>query len=188
VLPVKDDIPTDRLPVLTLAFIVFGVAAGIAFGGAVVLWVLFVMLAWFAGPAVEGAMGRGHFLTFAFCSATIGWAVQLLLDGNDTQHALAAACGLATALAGAHLRLFPWARVQGVVLFPFFSTIVAVPLLAVAVVWVALEAVFALLGWAHVPVGAEAAGLFFGFVFARMLAQHVPSRDDLLQRGRARTT
>jgi membrane associated rhomboid family serine protease len=188
VFPVKDDIPADRLPVLTLALQVACVIAAFAFGGALLTWLLVIVLLWFAGPSVEGALGSARFVALALCAGVIGYAVQLAIDGGAVDTALAAAAGIGAACAGAHLRLYPWARVQGVVFFPFLSTIVSVPMLALLVVWVALQAVFALLGWAHAPVGAEAAGVVFGALVAPLLARHVHTRDELLQRGRARTT
>jgi hypothetical protein len=114
--------------------------------------------------------------------------VQVAIDGGDVDVALAAAAGIAAALAGGHLRLYPWARIQGVLLFPFFSTLVSVPLAALLVVAVALQVLFALLGWAHAPAGAEAAGLVLGALAAPLVARHVHTSDELLQRGRARTT
>lgn len=186
--PVKDDIPTDRLPVLTLGLLVACVVAGIVFGGALLTWLIAMVVIWFAGMSVEGALGRGRFVAFAACAGVIGYGVQLAIDGSDVDAAIAAAAGIAAALAGGHLRLYPWARIQGVAFFPFFSTLVAVPLAAILAVLVGLQVLFALLGWADAPAGAEAAGILFGALCSGLLAREVHTRDELLQRGRARTT
>lgn len=184
---VKDDIPIDRAPLITLALIVASVAAGIAFGGGIVAWVAVLVLLWYAGPAVEDAMGRGPFFLFAGCAALVGVGVQLAIDAGDTIP-LACAGALATALAAAHIRLYPWARVQGVALAPFFSTIVAVPLLAILAVWIVLQVLIGVLDWGDVAVGAQAAGFVFGFALGPLLARHVKTPGDLLRRGRAHPT
>lgn len=186
-LPVKDDIPTDRAPLITLALIAASVAAAAAFGGGIVPWVAVVVLLWYAGPAVEDAMGRGPFFTFAWCAALVGFGVQLVIDAGDTTP-LACAGGLTTALAAAHIRLYPWARVHGLALAPFVSTIVAVPLLAILAVWIVLQVLIGVLQWGDVAVGAQAAGFCFGFACGPLLARHVKTPDELLRRGRAHPT
>ena len=86
------------------------------------------------------------------------------------------------------MRLYPWARVQGVVLAPLSSTIVGVPLLALFAVWIAVQVLVAVLGWGDVPVAGQVGGLCFGLLFAGPLARHVKTPDELLRRGRAHTT
>ncbi len=186
-LPVKDDIPTDRAPLITLALIAAAVATGVAFGGGLVPWAADVALLWYAGPAVEDAMGRVRYCAFAAGAAGIGFAVQLAVDGGDPT-ALAAAGGLACALAAAHVRLYPWARIQSVVLAPLSSTIVGVPLAVLFAVWVVVQALVGVLGWGDVPIAGQAAGLCFGLLLAGPPARHVKTRDELLRQGRARTT
>jgi membrane associated rhomboid family serine protease len=68
---------------------------------------------------------------------------------------------------------------------PFFFTIVGVPLLALAAVWVVVQVLVAVLDWGAVPVAAQAAGVVIGLLFARLLARNVTTPDDLLQRGRS---
>jgi membrane associated rhomboid family serine protease len=188
VIPVKDDIPTDRLPLITLVTIAAFAAAGLAFGGGAVPWVAAIVLLWFAGPSVEDAMGRGPYLTFVVCSGLIGFAAQLALDGNDVPYAIAAASGVVTAAAAAHVLLYPWARIHGVAMAPFFFTIAGVPLLAIIAVWVVVQVLVAALDWGDVPVAAQAAGVLWGLLFARLLARNVKTPDDLLQRGRSHAT
>ncbi len=187
-IPVKDDIPTDRAPLVTLALLVAFAAAGIVFGGGIVPWLAAIALLWFAGPAVEDAMGRGQYLTFVWCAGAIGFSVQLVIDGDDVAYAIAAASGIVTAAAAAHVLLYPWARVHGVTLIPFFFTIVGIPLLALVGVWVAVQVAVGVLDLGVVPVAAQVAGALFGLMFARLLARHVKTPDDLLQRGRTHAT
>jgi membrane associated rhomboid family serine protease len=187
VIPVKDDIPTDRPPLITLVLLVVFAAAGVVFGGGVVPWVAAIVLLWFAGPAVEDAMGRG-FLAFVVCAGLIGFAAQLAVDGNDLPYAISAASGVVTAAAAAHVLLYPWARIHGVAMAPLFFTIVGVPLLAIIAVWVGVQVLVGVLDWGDVPVAAQAAGAVWGLLFARLLARNVKTPDDLLQRGRTHAT
>jgi membrane associated rhomboid family serine protease len=129
-------------------------------------------------------MGRAY-LTFVWCSGAIGFAAQLAIDGNDVPYAIAAASGVVTAAATAHILLYPWARIHGVAMAPFFFTIVGVPLLAIAAVWIVVQVLVAALDWGAVPVAAQAAGVLWGLLFARLLARNVKTPDDLLQRGRS---
>jgi len=188
VIPVKDDIPTDRAPLVTLALLAAFAAAGFLLGGGAVPWVAAIILLWFAGPSVEDAMGRGPFLVFASCAAAVGFSVQLAVNADDAAFAIAAASAIVTAAAAAHVLLYPWARILGVAMAPFFFTIVGVPLLAIIGVWLIVQVLVGTLGWGEVPVAAQAAGAVFGLVFARLLASHVKTPDDLLQRGRPHAT
>lgn len=187
-IPVKDDIPTDRAPLVTLVLLAAFVAAGIVVGGGLLAWLAAIVLLWFAGPAVEDAMGRGHYLTFVLCAGLMGFSVQLVIDGNDLSYAIAPASGIVTAVAAAHVLLYPWARIHGVAMAPFFFTIVGVPLLAIVAVWVAVQIVVGVLDLGDVPVGAQVTGALFGLLFARVLARHVKTPDELLQRGRSHAT
>jgi membrane associated rhomboid family serine protease len=188
VIPVKDDIPTDRAPLVTLVLLAVFVAAGIVFGGGIVPWGAAIVLLWFAGPAVEDAMRRGPYVTFVWCAGAIGFSAQLAFDGNDVPYAIAIASGIVTAVAAAHVLLYPWARIYGVAMAPFFFTIVGVPLLAIIVVWVGVQALVGLLDWGAVPVAAQVAGALWGLAFAKLLARNVKTQDDLLQRGRTHAT
>ena len=187
-IPVKDDIPTDRAPLVTLVLLAVFAAAGVVFGGGVVPWVAAIILLWFAGPSVEDAMGRGPFLVFAACAGALGFSVELAVDSDHAVYAIAAASAIVTAATAAHVLLYPWARILGVAMAPFFFTIVGVPLLAIVAVWVVVQVLVGALDWGEVPVAAQAAGAVFGLVFARLLARHVKTPDDLLQRGRPHAT
>lgn len=187
-IPVKDDIPTDRAPLVTLVLLAVFAAAGIVFGGGIVPWIAAIVLLWLAGPSAEDAMGRGHYMTFVLCAGVVGFSAQLVVDGTDLPYAIAAASGVVTAVAAAHVLLYPWARIISVVLAPFFSTIVGIPLLAIVAVWVVVQVLVGALGWGDVPVAAQLAGAVFGLLFARLLARNVKTPEDLLQRGRSHAT
>jgi membrane associated rhomboid family serine protease len=187
VIPVKDDIPTDRAPLVTLVMLAAFVAAGIVLGGGIVPWLAAIALLWFAGPAVEDAMSRGPYLVFAGCAGLVGFAAWLALH-QDLGIGLAVADAIACATAAAHVLLYPWARVHGVAIAPLFFTIVGLPMLAIIGVWVAVQVLVAVLDLGDVPVAAAVAGAGFALIFARLLATHVKTPDDLLQRGRTHAT
>jgi membrane associated rhomboid family serine protease len=187
VIPVKDDIPTDRAPLVTLVVLVAFAAAGIVFGGGIVPWVAAIVLLWFAGPAVEDAMRRGPYFTFVWCAGLIGFVAWIALH-QDLGIPLAVADAIACAVAAAHVLLYPWARIHGVAIAPFFFTIVGIPLLAIVAVWIAVQVLVAVLDLGDVPVAAAVAGAFWGLIFSRMLATNVKTPDDLLQRGRTHPT
>lgn len=184
-IPVKDDIPTDRTPVVTLALLVAFAAAGILFGGGIVPWLAAIVVLWFAGPSVEDAMGRARYVPFVWCAGAIGFSAQLAVDGDTGSYAIAAASAIVTATAAAHVLLYPWARIVGVAVAPFFFTIVGVPLLAIVAAWIGIQVLVGALDWGVVPVVAQGAGAVFGLAFARLLAGNVKTPEDLLQRGRS---
>ncbi|HEY8584648.1 MAG TPA: rhomboid family intramembrane serine protease [Capillimicrobium sp.] len=208
--PLKDDIPTDRLPAVTLALIVANVLVFLFAGTdgarehglvpddpAPLTWLtaLFVhvgwlhllgnvLFLWLFGRNVEDALGRARFAGLYLVGGLVASAAQVAVDPSATAP-LAGASGAVAAVMGAYLRLYPWAKVLCVVFLLLFFTVVEFPVLAFLGLWVAVQAGLELLDPGSVAIAAHVAGLALGLAAARLLAQRVKTPESLLARGRA---
>lgn len=171
-LPLKDDIPTDRVPVVTLLLIAAAIVAQLLGEGASVLQLLAgAWFLWIFGTSVEDAMSRPRFLALCLLAGAAAAALARALDG-DASLAAAATAGVAAAALGGHLRLYPRAHVVTLLPLPTAFTLVEVPTWALLAAWLAVQAAFA----AFVDGGAAAAlgsvaGLALGLAAAGLLAQ-----------------
>lgn len=209
-IPIKDDIPTDRAPVVTLALIAANVLVFVVFGAGAardaglvpadpepLAWLtsLFVhvgllhllgnaILLWLFGPNVEDALGRLRFLALYLAGGLLAGAAQVAVDASATAP-LAGASGAVAAVMGAYLRLYPWAHVLCLVFALLFFTIVEIPVLALLGAWVAIQAGLELLDPGSVAIAAHLTGLVVGALVARPLATRVKTPESLLAaRGR----
>jgi membrane associated rhomboid family serine protease len=184
VFPVKDDIPTDRWPLITLALIAADVIVSIVTGDIGVLHLLLNLLfLWLFGPSVEDAMGRIRFLAFFAAGGLIATGLELVID-DDATLLVVGTTGAISAVIGAYVRLYPWGRILAVVFLVAFFTIVEVPPLILVALWVALQVVFGLVDPGDVDV-ALVSGLAFGLAVAGVVATRIKTQDGLLQRGTA---
>lgn len=209
-LPVTDDIPTDRLPLVTLALIlanalvfVLAGADAVRDGGLVPAdptapdafasmfvhdglahLVVNLLFLWLFGPTVEDTLGRLRFAAFYVAGGLIAVGAQVAVDPGATAP-LVGASGAVAAVMGAYLRLYPWGRVLTVVFCVLFFTIVELPVLLVLGGWVALQVALAILDGPGSAFAAHLAGFAFGLLTARLLATRVKTPEALLQRGRA---
>lgn len=209
-LPLTDDIPTDRLPVLTLALIAANVLVFLLAGAGAArehglvpddpepltwLTAMFVhvgwlhllgnvLFLWLFGPNVEDALGRLRFAGLYLAGGLVASAAQIAVDPGSTVP-LAGASGAVAGLMGAYLRLYPWARVLCVVFAIFFFTFVQIPVWALLALWVAFQVGLELLDPGSVAIAAHVAGLAVGVLVAPLLAVRVKTPESLLARGRA---
>lgn len=173
-LPVKDTIPTDRLPVVTLALIAAGVVAGFALHphvGSVYLAGELLVLWWF-GVSVEDATSRPRFLVFCLLGGGCAIGLQAALDPGASAPATGAA-GAVAGVVGGYLVLYPRARVVSIAFVPFAFTLVELPAWVLAGAWLLLQAAFAATssGNGGVAYLAQAGGLAFGLLAIRAFAQ-----------------
>lgn len=208
--PFKDDIPTDRVPLVTLALIVANVLVFLITGPsgatdaglvpadpepAAWLTAMFVhvgvlhllaniVLLWLFGPNVEDAVGRLRFVALYLAGGLIASGAQVAVDPGATAP-LAGASGAVAAVMGAYVRLYPWAHVLCLVFALLFFTIVEVPVLVLLAIWAAVQVGLELLDPGSVAIAAHLAGLLFGLASARLLATRVKTPASLLTRGRA---
>jgi membrane associated rhomboid family serine protease len=167
VFPVKDNIPTDRLPLVTLLLIAAGVAVHVVLGYGETLELLAdVLFLWIFGPTVEDSMSRVRFLAFCLLGGLIAAGLRLALDPDATVAAVAAG-GAVAAVLGGYLAWYRRARVVSLVLVPLLFSLFEVPAWILLALWLPLQA--ALAGW--VALAAEAGGLVFGLLAMRAFAQ-----------------
>ncbi len=139
----KDTIPTDRLPIVTLLLIAADVVACLFLphGGILVLLAT-VLFLWIFGTNVEDAMSRPRFAVLCALGGAAAAGTLLLTDPRAAVAPVAAAGVTATAT-GAYIRHYPRARIMSATLVPFAVTLVAVPAWAWVATWFALQAIFA---------------------------------------------
>ncbi len=141
-LPLKDNIPTDRLPIVTLLLIAAGVVAQLlADGGGALALLLSALFLWLFGVSVEDAMSRPRFLALWLLGAGAAVALALALDPDGAIAAAAVAGGTAVVLGG-YARLYPRARIVTLVPVPTAFTLFELPAWALLGLWFALQAVF----------------------------------------------
>jgi len=183
VFPLKDNIPTDRLPIVTILLIAGGVAAHILLsqdGGLLRLLTDALFLGIF-GPSVEDSMSRPRFLLLCVLGGAVALAVRLALDPTADALAPAASAGVVAAVVAGYALRYRRARVVSVVLVPFMISLVEVPAWILLALWPVLQAAFG--EWALFA--AQAGGLVVGLLTIRALAQRrkqVPPRLLAAQR------
>jgi len=95
---------------------------------------------------------------------------QVAVDPAATTPLVGSSGAVAAVLAG-YLRLYPGAGVLALVPVPLWATIVEVPALAMAALWVVLQAIFVALELGAPAYAAPAAGCLFGLVAIRLFAR-----------------
>ncbi len=156
-IPLKDDIPSRRFPVATLALLCAGAVAALVVAGGPSAWVVLVSAAfvWLFGPSLEDAMGPTRYLLFLTAGAAAAAAIQ----------PEAATAGSAAAVVGGYALLYPWAHVVTLGLVPALMGVFQLPALVVLATWPALQ------GLAAGPDPAPLAGLAVGLAAVRLLAR-----------------
>jgi membrane associated rhomboid family serine protease len=175
-LPVKDNISTDRMALVTLLLIALNVAVYVqAVDGALLPLAANLLFLWIFGNSLEDSMGRLRFLAFYALGGLVTVGVATLA-GVDALW-IVGATGAAAAVLGGYLVHYPQGRVLTAVLIPFFVTIMAIPALAFLGVWGALQLVFALLDLNDAVGSSEVAaylaplvGLVFGAAAVKLFA------------------
>jgi membrane associated rhomboid family serine protease len=116
------------------------------------------------GPNVEDATGRLRFLAFYLLGAIVSIAAAVLLAPNSAVPVFAGA-GAVAAVLGGYLLLYRRARVLSIVFVPFLGTIVALPALLFAGLWLLAQLCFGAAGLAN-PVDGDWAVAFAALVVA----------------------
>ena len=183
-LPVKDNIRTDRVALVTVVLMALSVAAyvwsvkgtsGTVWSGpasgflaqydampyslflnaALLPLVANLMFLWVFGNSLEDAMGPLRYACFYLLGGLISIGVAYAIGGEPV--GLVGATGAAAAVLAGSLFFYPHNKILSVVLLPFMVTIVEVPTLVFLGIWIILQVLFAGLGYVAPADGNEAA-------------------------------
>ncbi len=140
-LPVKDNIPNERFPLVTVTSIAILATAYLLSSDheGLLPFLLDLLFLWSLGPSVEDALGRARFCVLCILGGLLGLAARALTGTGSPSHVLLGALGATAFVLGGYLLLHPRARVLTLVAVPFFTTIVEVPAVLAIGVWLALE-------------------------------------------------
>lgn len=134
-----------------------------------------MLFLWIFGDNVEDRMGHARYLVFYLLCGVAAAALQTFMS-IDTVVPSVGASGAIAGILGAYLVMFPFARVQ-VVILPFFFLPFFVPAIVLIGIWIAMQLIsgFGELGqatagsgiawWAHI--GGFIAGVVLIWVFKR---------------------
>ena len=122
----KDNLPTDRVPLVTLLLIAAAVLAACLQRGDTLELLLDALYLWMFGPSVEDSMSRPRFLVFCLLGALAAIGVQRALDADAAAWTAGASGAAAAALAG-HVLLYPRARIVSLLPVPFLFRLFEVP-------------------------------------------------------------
>jgi membrane associated rhomboid family serine protease len=173
VFPLKDNIPTDRLPIVTLLLVAASaIAIFLLPDGGTLQLIASALFLWIFGTNVEDSMSRPRYAAFCLLGGAAATGLALLLDRDATVEPIAAA-GAAAAALGGYIRLYPRARVVSATIVPFAVSLVEVPAWGFVGAWFVIQAILAATlaaagGGAFL---AQAVGFAFGLLAIRAFAQ-----------------
>jgi membrane associated rhomboid family serine protease len=146
-IPVKDNIPNERFPLVTAILVAIALVAYLLSPhGGLLPFLLDMLFLGLLAPSVEGTLGRGRFCALCLLSGTLVGAAWALLGTGWPSPVLLGTSGATLAVLGIYLLLHPRARVLSLVAVPFFTTLVEVPAAALIGLWLALQLYFGAVG------------------------------------------
>ena len=192
-IPFKDNIPTDVMPLVTLALITgnvvvyivavtqggslisgpdqqFGAVLSMFLQSSIVQLLGNMLFLWIFGNTIEDAIGTLKFIVFFFAAAFAALGVQLLIDPGASTVTFGSA-GAIAAILGAYTVIYRRAQVITLVLIPLLFTVIEVPAVVLLVLWFAMQAAFSAVGltdWA--AFAAQAVTFALGALTIRLLA------------------
>jgi len=178
--PLKDNLPTRRVPLVTLTLIPVTVLAIWLWDAPTVPLLLAAWALWIAGRSVEDSVSRPTFIAFCAITAAAAGGLQALTDSPaETPAIVVCLIGLAASMTGAYLHLYPRGKVLAVVLAPVFASIVVMPAGAVVAGWLILHTglTFTGLGDGLTAWAPAAAALLGAALLPAMRASRNPAYD-----------
>ena len=153
--PFKDNIPTDRPPLVTLLLIAANVVVyvisphnirplpAIFLQASILQLVGNMLFLWIFGNTIEDAMGSLKFLVFYLAAGAIAVAIQEVVSSTT---ALGAGGAIAAVLGG-YTIIHHRGRVITLVLIPLLFTVAETPAGIILGLWFVMQAAFAAAGW-----------------------------------------
>lgn len=189
-IPVKDNMPVDRVPYATLALIVANVVLFAVFSapetvtaGTVVAAIFIhrsvlvllgnIWFLWVFGNNVEDSMGPVRFLALYVAGGLVAIGVVLAIHPGLSVPP-AGAGGAVAAVLGAYLLFYRGARVLSLSIIPFFWGAAEIPIPVMLAAWVAMQVAFAatgLIGGGTMAYLSWVGGLAVGVAAMRPLAR-----------------
>jgi len=187
VLPLKDNVPTAGVPVITIAVIVLSVGthlagwepdlsdlawpwaalASLLLGVSLLGVAINMLFLWLFGESLEGLLGPGRFLALLVVAGIAAAGAQELADPETAVPSVGIAGSIA-GLIGAYALILPRARMLCWVLIPFFVTFVEIAAPILAAIWLALQAIPDV---GQPPVAGLLGGIAVGVVAGWLLAR-----------------
>jgi membrane associated rhomboid family serine protease len=146
-IPVKDNIPRERFPLVTVILVALAAVAYVSsHHGGLFPFLLDVIFIGLLGPSVEGPLGRARFGALCLCSGLLAGGTWALLGSGWPSPVALGSTGATLAVLSAYLFLHPRARVLSLVPVPFFTTLVEVPAALLIGLWFGLQLYFGAAG------------------------------------------
>jgi membrane associated rhomboid family serine protease len=146
-IPVKDNIPRERFPLVTTILIALDVLAYLLSGdGGLLAFLLDMLFLGLLAPSVEGSLGRVRFGALCLLSGMLAGAAWALAGSGWPSPVLLGSTGATLAVLIGYLVLHPRARVLSLVPVPFFTTLVEVPAALLIGLWLGLQLYFGAAG------------------------------------------
>lgn len=146
-IPVKDNIPRERFPLVTAILIAVELLAYLLSDHDGLLPLLLdVIFLGLLGPSVEDALGRPRFCALCLLSGVLAGVAWALVSGEGASPVLVGSTGATVTVIGGYLLLYPRARILTLVPVPFYTTLVEVPAALMIGVWLALQVGFGAAG------------------------------------------
>lgn len=188
-MPLKDNLPTDRIPVVTLLLIAANVVAyAVGDDGRLPQLLANAAGLWIFAISVEDSMARWRFGLLCALAAGATAGLHALLDPGAAV-LWSAASGIVAAVVAGYLALYPRAKVVSIGFLILFFGLYEVPAWLLAGVWAAAQVALALTGAGDQPAAfAWAGGALVGVAAAPLLAQRRKLPGTLAAPGEPRQT
>jgi membrane associated rhomboid family serine protease len=148
-IPVKDNIPRERFPFVTVILIAIALLAYVlSRPGGLLPFLLDVLFFGLLAPTVEDTIGSSRFCALCLLSGLFAGVAWALLGSNWSSPILLGLTGTTVAVLGSYLLLHPRARVLSLVPVPFYTTLIEVPAALLIGLWLALQVCFGVVGLA----------------------------------------
>ncbi len=148
-IPVKDNIPRERFPLVTsMAVVVVVIAYLLSRPKGLLPLLADILFLCLLSPSVEGALGRVRFGSLCLLVGLFTLAVRSLAGVGSPSAVLLGTLVVTATVVGGYLLLFPRARVLSLVPIPFYTTLVEVPAALLIGLWLVLQVCFDVAGLA----------------------------------------